>query len=78
MIHTINSTPATNVRRLKMTPEGVELLLAEWAKLKADVGHRDSLHWGHNQRVLADNLTGRAADAVDASPFFRWSEAIYG
>ena len=50
--------PATTVRRLQMTPEGIDWLLNEWEILRADLLNPDRNCWTQNHRMHFDALLG--------------------
>ena len=63
----IAAEPATNARRLRRTPEGVDLLIREWSRLAEVISGREWWHWSafHLQRI--ENLNGRRPEEFPAS-----------
>ncbi len=55
----IYTEPATSVRRLQMSPEGIDWMLDEWETLRADLLNPDRNCWTGNHRMHFDALLGR-------------------
>ena len=70
--------PATTVRRLQMTPEGIDWLLNEWAILRADLNHEDKNRWTTNHRSRFDTLLGLNPGGYRIARIMALSEAVLG
>ncbi len=55
----IAAEPATNARRLRSTPEGVEKLIQAWLAIDADLSHFVISQWSWSQWQRIENLVGR-------------------
>ncbi len=55
----IYTEPATSVRRLQMSPEGIDWMLDEWETLRSDLLNPDRNCWTGNHRMHFDALLGR-------------------
>jgi hypothetical protein len=55
----IAAEPATNARRLRSTPEGVEKLIQAWLAIDADLAHFVISQWSWSQWQRIENLVGR-------------------
>ena len=77
-LHTIATEPATHHRRLMANPEGVDVMIARWEGMKADLDHPEGCRWNYAHSQLADNLHGREAGPVDVTPYMAWTMAIQG
>ena len=78
LLRTIAENPATNHRRLMATPEGVTLLIARWAAMKADLDHEEGCRWNLYHSGACDHLKGNPCRQIDISPYYAWSAAIHG
>ena len=74
----IYSEPATTVRRLQMTPEGIDWLLEEWAILRSDLLNPDRNCWTGNHRMHFDALLGRNPGGYRVARIMALSEAMTG
>ena len=54
----LHGDPATTVRRLQATPQGIDWLLKEWAMLRGDLLNEDPTRWTQNHRAHFDALLG--------------------
>jgi hypothetical protein len=70
--------PATNARRLRGSPEGIDLLVEKLEALRADLVHPDGMRWGwlHCERLHL--LLGRQALEVPATRARAFTEGIVG
>ena len=59
MMDWIAAEPATHSRRLRRTPEGVDLLIKAWLDLDADLCHPQLSRWAYSQWQRIENLNGR-------------------
>ncbi len=55
----IAAEPATNARRLRSTPEGVDKLIQAWLAIDADLSHFVISQWSWSQWQRIENLVGR-------------------
>ena len=55
----ITAEPATNARRLRSTPEGIERLIKGWLDLDAELVKLDASRWGYSHWDLMENMQGR-------------------
>jgi len=78
LVRTLQEEPVTNSRRLKATPEGVDMMIAEWEKLKADLNHPEETRWSYAHQGHADHLKGRASSLIDPSAYHGWTMAMNG
>jgi len=78
LIRTLHEEPVTNARRLKATPEGVDMMIAEWEKLKADLNHQGETRWSYAHQCQADYLNGRLSNLIDPSAYHGWTMAMNG
>ena len=77
LLHWLAAEPATNSRRLMASPEGVDLVIAEWEQMKLDINHQDGgTRWSHTHWQLADNLHGHRSSRVGESEYAAWSMAL--
>ena len=74
----IYSEPATTVRRLRMTPEGIDWLLNEWATLRADLLNPDRNCWTQNHRMHFDALLGLNPGGYRVARIMALSDALDG
>ncbi len=70
--------PATTVRRLQATPEGIDWLLNEWAILRSDLNHEDRNRWTTNHRSQFDALLGLNPGGYRIARIMALSEAVHG
>ncbi len=70
--------PATSVRRLQMTPEGIDWLLNEWSILRADLNHEEGNRWTTNHRSRFDSLLGLNPGGYRIGRIMALSEAVLG
>ena len=54
----LHGDPATTVRRLQATPQGIDWLLKEWAMLRGDLLNENPARWTQNHRAHFDALLG--------------------
>jgi hypothetical protein len=59
MFDWIASEPATNSRRLRQSPEGVDRLIKAWLDLAYDLDCPDPRRWGYSHWQRMENLNGR-------------------
>ncbi len=73
----IAASPATNARRLRQTPEGIDWMVRTWRELQEDLGN-PHIPWSaeHNQR--AENLTGRRPSDFRVARFSALAGATRG
>ena len=74
----IAAEPAATVRRLRATPEGVDVMVDEWTKLKADLDHEEGTRWTRVHSYRADYLHGSDSGMVGASYYEAWTRAYEG
>ena len=72
------SEPATTVRRLQMTPEGIDWLLKEWGILRDDMLYEDGKRWTGNHRMHFDALLGLNPGGYRVARIMALSEAMTG
>ncbi len=77
LIRDIAEDPAAHVRALRRMPEGIDRMLATWAALRSDLAQGAGALWSGIHRQIADELTGRHADATTLSPLRALSQAFY-
>ncbi len=70
--------PATTVRRLQATPEGIDWLLNEWSILRSDLNHEDRNRWTTNHRSRFDALLGLNPGGYRIARIMALSEAVLG
>jgi hypothetical protein len=70
--------PATTVRRLQMTPEGIDWLLNEWNILRSDLNHEERNRWTANHRSQFDALLGLNPGGYRVARIMALSEAVFG
>jgi hypothetical protein len=70
--------PATTVRRLQATPDGIDWLLKEWAILRSDLNHEDRNRWTTNHRSQFDALLGLNPGGYRVARIMALSEAVFG
>jgi len=78
LIHTIAAEPATNHRRLMASPEGVEIMIAQWERMRADLHDPEGCLWTYSHYQMADSLHGRKSVDIDMSPYMAWTMAMNG
>jgi len=78
LVRTLHEEPVTNSRRLKASPEGVDMMIAEWEKLKADLNHEGETRWSYAHQSHADYLNGRRSNLIDPSDYHGWTMAMNG
>ncbi len=74
----IYAEPATSVRRLQMTPEGIDWLLDQWETLRADLLNPDRNCWTGNHRMHFDALLGRNPGGYRIARIKALSDAMDG
>jgi len=67
LMASLGDDPGPGVRQLRRTPEGVDLLIAAWLSLRADLTCEAEGRWGASHRQLAENLSGRRPGEVGLS-----------
>jgi hypothetical protein len=75
LLATLAGSPAANLRRLRRTAEGIDLLLAAWRGL-ADDFHDPRTVWTEAHTALAENLTGHQTGAVPTAPVRRLDDRL--
>ncbi len=70
--------PATTVRRLQVTPEGIDWLRTEWSTLRADLNHEEKNRWTTNHRSRFDTLLGLNPGGYRVARIMALSEAVFG
>ena len=70
--------PATIARRLRRTPEGIEVALRTWLELRDDLLRNGSPSWTAQHAEHAVHLTGRRYDEVPIPPMKRFADAVLG
>jgi hypothetical protein len=70
--------PATTVRRLQMTPEGIDWLLNEWSILRSDLNHQERNRWTTMHRSQFDALLGLNPGGYRVARIMALSEAVFG
>jgi len=78
LLRWIAAEPATNARRLMATPEGVELMIAEWERMKLDLENPHGTQWTYTHYQHADNLHGSVSGQIQASHYMAWTMALNG
>ena len=78
LLRLIAAEPAATVRRLRATPEGVDVMVDEWTKLKADLDHEEGTRWTRVHSYRADYLHGSDSGMVGASYYEAWTRAYEG
>jgi len=74
----IAAEPATNARRLRRTPEGVDLLIGAWEDLAADLSGPNARRWDYTQWQRLENLQGRKPEDSPISRNGALSKALWG
>jgi hypothetical protein len=74
----IATEPATAARRLRNTPEGIDLVVADLERLKAALGHPEGVRWDWTSCELFHHLTGHRRLEVPVTRPRALSEAIEG
>ena len=74
----LEAEPATAVRQLSRSPEGVERLVEGWLGLLDDLEHPGDCVWEEAHWRRAEALAGRAVEAFPVSPLTRWHLASEG
>jgi hypothetical protein len=78
LIDWIASEPATNSRRLRRTPEGIERLIKGWLDLREDLDHHSFSRWGYGQWQRLENLNGRRTEDFPVSREGALCKMIWG
>jgi hypothetical protein len=78
MIDWIASEPATNARRLRLTPEGVDRLIKAWLDLGEDLNLDSLSRWGYGQWQRLENLNGRRTEDFPVSRDGALCKMIWG
>ncbi len=76
LVHWIGTAPATNLRKLRAMPEGVDRLIFEWRALKQVAEHPSEGRWDYANYMRADFLSGK--DSSYVTPFQAMSFAMKG
>jgi hypothetical protein len=74
----IASEPATNVRRLRRMPEGIERLIAAITGLRADLARAGGYRWGYDHSEQLHHLLGLRSVDLPVSRVRALTEAILG
>ena len=69
MLGWLAAEPLTYSRRLRETPEGLDLMIREWERLAADLANPTTAEWDVSQFGQAANLTG---DRLEGHHVTRW------
>ena len=78
LLRRIAAEPVTNYRRLMATPEGVDVMIERWEKMKADLDHPDGDRWTLTHYHDADFLHGNPSTNIDQSDYMCWTMALHG
>jgi len=73
----IAASPATNARRLRQMPEGVDWMIRTWRELQEDLGN-PHIPWSAEHTQRAENLTGRRPSEFRVSRISALSMATRG
>jgi hypothetical protein len=63
----IAAEPATNTRRLRKSPEGIDRLIGAFEELRSDLAHPQGMRWGWLQCDQLHHLMGRRQSDVPVS-----------
>jgi len=74
----IAAEPATNARRLRRTPEGVDRLLQTFDDLKTDLSNSYAMQWGWQHCELLHHIMGLRRTDLPVSRAHALTEAIAG
>jgi len=78
LLHRIGAEPATNYRRLMATPEGVDAMIEEWARMKLDLENPHGTQWSYTHYHQADYLHGSISGNVQPTFYMAWTLALNG
>ncbi len=78
LISWIANEPATNARRLRRSPEGLDLLIGAIKGLLDDLSHPYGMRWGWSHCDRLHHLLGLRREDVPVSRFKALTEAIQG
>jgi len=70
--------PASSVRKLLRTPEGIEALVGAWLDLRADLARSSPRFWTESHCERAHHLMGRRVEEIPISRVLELSKAIAG
>ncbi len=74
----IAAEPATNARRLRNSPEGIDRLIGAIEELRSDLAHPQGMRWGWKQCDHLHHLMGRRRTDVPVSRARALTEATAG
>ncbi len=69
--------PATKVRALRSSPEGVDRMLDRWRALRAELQHSVEERWTFRHQHSAENLMGRRPEDLPLSRIQALSQALW-
>jgi hypothetical protein len=78
LLDELAENPATAARRLRRTPEGIEVALRTWLELRDDLMRAGSDAWTVQHAERAVHLSGRRFDEVPNPPMKRFALAALG
>jgi hypothetical protein len=78
ILEAIAENPRRSLRKLRRMPEGVDLLVAEWADLRADLTRPGRPCWTASHLERAANLLGVRSEDARASAIGAHSRAAWG
>ena len=78
LLRWIGAEPVTNHRRLMEFPEGVDALIVEGEKMKADLDHPGETRWIYTHYHQADYMHGNLSTNIDQSDYMCWTMALNG
>ena len=76
LLATIAEHPTTNARRLRRTPEGIDLLIDTLTDLRSAADEDDGAAWSADLAERFDHLTGRRLEAVTMSECQRLTSVL--
>ncbi len=73
----IAASPATNARRLRQSPEGVDLLIRVFLELMLDLVHPTHHRWSYSHCQRVDNMMGRRPEDFPISRVGVFSKVLW-
>jgi hypothetical protein len=74
----MSSNPLTVARRLQLTPEGIDLLIANWEELRGDLMNHERNTWTMNHQQRMERLLGHPEGSYRQTRSHALTEALSG